>query len=267
MPRQNADQAAAEVKKHATSAGESRVVEWGARAGYVASGILHLLIARIALGLAMEGSSGNADQSGAFQQLMSNTWGKVLMVAMAVGLVLLAVWQLTEAIRANEWKDRIKPIGKIGAYLSLAAPAITLLTTHKADSAGQTEEVSTGVLAMPGGPILVALAGAVLFGVGAYHVYKGATRKFREDLVQHPGTPAIVTGVVGYIAKGIALAVAGGLIVTAGLSGDTDKARGLDGAFRAILQAPFGQALVIGMAVGFVFFAAYCVVRARYGKV
>ncbi|MGJ6979183.1 DUF1206 domain-containing protein [Aestuariimicrobium soli] len=256
-----------EVRKQAHRVGESPVVEAGARAGYVASGIVHLLIAWIAAQLAVGGRSENADQSGAFRALAGNPLGVVLMVAMVVGLALLAVWQLTEAVRASEWKDRVKPLGKCVAYLALASPAVTLLVSHRADSGGQTEQTTRTVLSAPGGQVLVVAAGLVVVGVGAYHVYKGATRKFLDDLVTHPGRAAQVLGTVGYIAKGVALLVAGGLLAWAGISGDTDQARGLDGAFKAVLSVSFGRVLVVVMAVGFVCFAAYCVLRARHAKV
>ncbi|CAI9409424.1 DUF1206 domain-containing protein [Aestuariimicrobium sp. T2.26MG-19.2B] len=261
------ERVSAEVKGHATHVGESRVVEWGARAGYVASGIVHLLIAWIAFSLALGKRSGEADQSGAFRALASHPAGKVLMVAMVVGLVLLAVWQITEAVRAPEWKQKAKPLGKFVAYLILAAPALSLLTSHQTNSGSQTQQTTRTVLSMPGGKLLVVAAGLLVLGVGVYHVYKGWKRKFLQDLVENPGRPAETLGMVGYIAKGVALVVAGGLLGWAGLTGDTGQARGLDGAFKAVLAVSFGRVLVVAMAVGFVCFAAYCGVRARFGRV
>ena len=256
-----------QIKGHAASVGESPVVEWGARAGYVASGIVHLLVAWIAASLAMSASSKDADQSGAFRTLSEHPLGKVLMVAMALGLVLLAIWQVTEAVRASAWKDRIKPLGKCLAYLMLASPAITLLVTRQADSGGQTQQTTRTVMSVPGGKVLVVLAGLVVVGVGAYHVYKGLTKKFRQDLVEHPGRAAEVAGTIGYAAKGIALLIAGGLLAWAGMTGDTEQARGLDGAFKALLEVSFGRVLVVVIAVGLLCFAAYCVVRARFARV
>lgn len=255
------------VKAQANRVGESPVIEWGARAGYVASGIVHLLIAWIAASLAVGGSRQDADQSGAFQALASTGWGTVLMVAMAVGLALLAIWQVTEAIRASEWSKRVKPIGKALAYLMLASPAVTLLVTHKADSGEQAQDTTRTALSMPGGPVLVVLAGLVVVGVGGYHVYKGVTKKFHEDLVEHPGRAAEVMGTLGYAAKGIALLIAGGLLAWAGITGDTEQARGLDGAFKALLEVSFGRVLVVAVAVGLACFAIYCLIRARFARV
>jgi hypothetical protein len=71
-------------------------------------------------------------------------------------------------------------------------------------------------------------------------------------------------GQVGYPGKGIALGVVGGLLVWAAVTFDPEKATGLDGALRTILDAPFGQFLLTLVALGIAAFGAYLLVRARY---
>ena len=51
------------------------------------------------------------------------------------------------------------------------------------------------------------MIGVVVIGVGGYHVMKGWTKKFLRDLAENPGILATRAGVVGYVAKGVALAV------------------------------------------------------------
>lgn len=65
------------VSEVAEEAGDSKVVTWGgARAGYVASGLIHLLIAWIAVSLALGlGTGQDADQAGAFAALVGNPVG------------------------------------------------------------------------------------------------------------------------------------------------------------------------------------------------
>ena len=258
-----------QVEQVADKMGDHPALEWGARLGYVASGILHLLIAWIAVTMAQGHRGQNADQAGAFATLVTKPLGGVLIVAMVIGLVALGLWQLVEAIRAHEWTDRIKAGGKTLAYGSLAAPAISVLT-HTASgnaSAESTQSTTRTLLSLPAGFVLILIAAAVVVGVGGYHVYKGATRRFLRDLQKNPGRPAEIVGSVGYIAKGIALMVAGFVLGRAAISGRSSDSRGLDGAFRAIAQAPLGQALLVIMAIGFACYAAYCVVRARHGRV
>jgi hypothetical protein len=111
--------------------------------------------------------------------------------------------------------------------------------------------------------------GLVLIGVGAWHIRKGFNKKFLKQIDTSDASPSalrLVTrlGQVGFPAKGIALALVGGLLCYAAITFDPSKAKGLDGAMRTILDAPFGQFLLTLVAVGIAAFGAFCFVRARY---
>lgn len=80
------------TRDRAAALGDSSVVEKGARLGYAASGVMHLLIAWLALQLATGRSSGSADQGGAMSTLASTGPGKVALWVAVVGFALLAVW-------------------------------------------------------------------------------------------------------------------------------------------------------------------------------
>ena len=53
------------AKTAASRAGDHPVIEWGARLGYAASGILHLLLAYLTVQVALGGGGKQASQSGA----------------------------------------------------------------------------------------------------------------------------------------------------------------------------------------------------------
>jgi hypothetical protein len=119
----------------------------------------------------------------------------------------------------------------------------------------------------PGGRFLVVLVGAGVVVVGGYHVYKGWRKKFLEDLEDHPGQWATRAGRVGYIAKGVALAIVGFLFCAAGFHGNAKEATGLDGALRSLRDEPFGTVLLVVMAAGFAAYALYSFSRSRHAKV
>ncbi|WP_026927876.1 DUF1206 domain-containing protein [Granulicoccus phenolivorans] len=256
------------VSEVAEEAGDSKVVTWGARAGYVASGLIHLLIAWIAVSLALGlGTGQDADQAGAFAALVGNPVGLVLMLLMVAGLALLAVLHLTKAIRADGLKDRLSHLGNAAGAVALIVPAVGVLVNRDSRSAEQTQQTTSTILSVPFGFVLILIAGAVLAGIGVQHIWTGLTRRFTKQLVQHPGRAAIAIGTIGYLARGIALLVAGFLIGNAAITGRSEDARGMDGAFRAILAAPWGQVLVLVLAAGFACYAVYCFIRARYARV
>ncbi len=71
-------------------------------------------------------------------------------------------------------------------------------------------------------------------------------------------------GVAGYVARGIALVVVGGILGYAAITFDPAKATGLDGAFRLIVTAPFGRILLTLVAIGFLAYGLFQFARARY---
>jgi hypothetical protein len=266
----------------ARRAGDSDGLEHLARIGLIAYGVVHLLVAWLALQLAWGGGGGeSADQSGAMQTLAESPVGKPLLWVIAVGLVALAVWQAAEVLRwRHGWsasgKARTKALKKSGKaivkaiiYAALAVLAIRFATGGGQSSSQQQQQTAAGVFGWPAGRWLVGAAGLVLIAVGAYHVYKGVTKRFLKEIDTTDCSPAalrLVTrlGQVGFPGKGIALAVVGGLLAYAAITFDPSKAQGLDGALRTVLDLPFGQILLTLVAVGIAAFGAFCFVRARY---
>jgi hypothetical protein len=73
-------------------------------------------------------------------------------------------------------------------------------------------------------------------------------------------------GQIGYIAKGVALGLVGGLLSYATLTFDPQKARGLDGALQTIVAQPFGGFLLTAVALGFVAFGVFAILQSRYRR-
>ena len=265
----------------ARQAGESDGLEHLARVGLLAFGLVHLLVAWLALQLAWGGGGESADQSGAMRTLAESPLGTPLLWVIAVGLIALAVWQAAELLRwrsgwSTSGKARTKALRKSGnalvkaaVYIALAVLAIRFATGSGKSSSQQQQETTTGVLGWPGGQFLVGAAGLVLIGVGGWHIRKGINKQFLKQIDTSDASPSalrLVTrlGQVGFPGKGIALALVGGLLVYAAITFDPSKAQGLDGALHTILEAPFGQILLTLVAIGIAAFGAFCLVRARY---
>jgi Domain of Unknown Function (DUF1206) len=259
-------------------AGDSDALENLARIGLVSYGVVHLLLAWLALQLAWGGGSGqSADQAGALATLAEQPLGRPLLWLIAVGLIALAVWQAAEVLR---WRSRlsssgdarkkavekiVKAIAKAVLYTVLAVLAVRIAT----GGGGGGQQQAAGVFGWPAGRWLVGLIGLVVIGVGVDLVHKGVSKRFLDEVDLSSAPPharQLVTrlGQVGFPAKGVALGVVGGLLVYAAVTFDPARATGLDGALHTILSAPFGQVLLTLVAIGIAAFGAYCLVRARY---
>jgi hypothetical protein len=265
----------------ADRAGNSDWLENLARVGLVAYGLVHLVVAWLALQLAWGGGGGETDQSGAMATLAEQPFGKPLLWILAVGLFALAAWQAAEVLRwRSGWSasgdERKKALGKTVKsvaravlYLALGVQCVRFALGGGQSNAQQQQQRTAGVFSWPGGRFLVAVVGLVMVGIGINQVVKGITKKFLKqiDLARAPQkAERLITrlGQAGFPAKGVAIVVVGGLFVYAAATFDPGKARGLDGAMRTILSAPFGGVLLTLTALGIICFGAFLFARARY---
>lgn len=258
----------------ARSAKNSPALTVLARAGYAVNGILHLLIGGIAIGVAA-GVGGEADQTGALSALARVPGGGIVLWAAVVGLAALGIWQLLRAflVRNPDAGKRVAhTLGELAkgiAYLAIAATALTFARGGAGNAASGTTSVSATLLASPGGVVLLVLLGLAVFAIGVFFVLRGVRRSFTSS-IRVPrggaGTAVVRLGVIGYVAKGIAIAVVGILFIAAAATADPSRASGLDGALRALLGLPFGAIILIAVGVGLIAYALYCFARARLAK-
>ena len=258
-----------DVRQAAAKAGDHPALENAARLGYAVNGLVHLLIAWLALQVAWGGSSGPADQSGAMQTLAGNDIGRVLLWIAVLGFLGLGLWQVTEVIVGRgETSDRVKAAVKAVVYLFLAFSFLTYARGNSSSSSSQQSvDFTASLMDKPFGRILVGAVGVALLGVGIYHIFKGARKKFLQDLREHPGRWVVRAGQFGYIARGVAFGLVGGLFILAAVRTQPGEATGLDGALRTLRDAPFGQILLTIVALGFTSFAVYLFARAKYARV
>jgi succinate dehydrogenase/fumarate reductase cytochrome b subunit len=249
-------------------AGDHPALETAARVGYAVNGVLHIVIGIIALQLAFGSKGKSADQSGALGSMADNGFGLVMLWVAVVAWLGLALWRVTEAISGGwETSDRLKAATKAVVYLVLSWTAFKFASGTGSSSKSQTTDFTASLMKQPAGQWLVALVGLAVIGVGVYHVVKGWRKKFLQDLETHPSEWIVKAGRVGYIAKGIALAIVGGLFVLAAVRHKPSEARGLDGALRNLLGAPGGPFLLGLVALGLIAFGVYCFGRARHADV
>jgi Domain of Unknown Function (DUF1206) len=126
------------------------------------------------------------------------------------------------------------------------------------------------VLAWPGGRVIVVVAGLIIIAVGVAHVVKGVKKSFAQEIDTSSMSPVASEGVarlgqVGYVAKGVALGLVGGLLSYATATFDLQK-QGLDGALQTILAQPFGRFLLTAAALGFVAFGVFAILQSRYRR-
>ena len=272
-----ADALPTKASDKAEQAGDSASLELLARAGLIAYGLVHLLIGWLAMQIAWSASGKSADTSGALKTLADQPFGKILLWLVAGGLVALALWQASEAIwgyRNREGAKRVRKQLTSGAtaviYAALGVSAASVALGSGSSSSQSQRQATSGVLAWPAGQVIVVVAGLIIIGVGVAAAVKGVKKSFTEEIDTSSMSPVARKGVarmgqIGYIAKGVALGLVGGLLSYAALTFDRQKA-GLDGALQTILAQPFGKFLLTAVALGFVAFGLFAILQSRYRR-
>lgn len=258
----------------ARDAEASTAFRFAARAGYAANGILHLLIGGLVIAVGA-GAVEDTDQTGAFRALAAVPLGAFGLWALALGLVALGAWHLLQAVapRGLSGPRRVAriaaeaPQGIVFLAVGVVSASVALGSRPHAEQAA--EGISAGVLAWPIGGFVLGLVGVAVAAVGVGFVWMGVRRSFRSKvrIPDGAGGVALTTlGVVGFLAKGVALAIVGVLLVVAAIRVEPDTAGGLDGAVSAVIALPGGPFIAASVGAGFLAYGVFTVLRARYAR-
>ena len=249
-----------------------------ARAGYVARGVVYILMGVLAVQLARGVAGSRPSQEGAMRLVAGHPFGRVVLVVLAVGLLGYTLLRLTQAFagrtpEAGEYslRDRIGAFGSACAYGVFFATAIAILV-GSAGGGGKPQSATSDVLGWPGGRILVAIAGAVFIVVAGYQAYLGLTRSFLKDSKSMYMSPKglrafTVLGVVGHLARTVVFGLVGAFLVKAAAEYDPSQAVGVDGALRRLTEHTGGTIALAVVAAGLVAFGVYSITDARYRKI
>jgi hypothetical protein len=249
-----------------------------AQAGLTARGVLYLIIGILALQVAFGGaSSGQASQQGALQTIAQGPFGTVLVTLVGLGFIAYAAWRVTqfftekgdEDSRTKEWLTRASYLVRAVIYAGLAFVALRIAFGDGGGGGGGSQAMTARLMAMPGGRVLVGLAGLIILGLACYQAYQAFTQDFMEEMQTQRMNPRTRTwvrriGVLGHGGRTVVFAVVGWFLILAAVQFDPQQAVGLDGALQRLAQQPAGPWLLALTALGLFAHGVYSVVRARY---
>ncbi|MFM6852193.1 MAG: DUF1206 domain-containing protein [Terrabacter sp.] len=261
----------------AESVHRSKWLDHAIRVGLVAYGIVHLLVGWLALQLAFGEKEDKASNQGAMHYLAQQPMGGVLVWMIAIGMTLLVIWRLLEfafgypeeSDDKKRWRKRATSLGKAIIYGALAWSAFKTATGSGGGSKGGTDTTTAKIMQLPGGQLIVGAVGLAIIGYGISLVVRGWTEKFRENLDAQgqsgqDGSAYVMLGKVGYISKGVAIAIVGALFGYAAITHNAKKSGGLDQALQALREQPFGQVLLTAIALGIAAYGLFCFARAKH---
>jgi Domain of Unknown Function (DUF1206) len=259
----------------------ARPFRWLVRAGFVARGITYGVIGALTFAMALGAGTMGAppNQQGALALIARSPLGRAALVVICAGLLAYAFWKLSQGIFGRgpegagglQWKDRVANLGGGVAYLGFFAVAIRILTGSSGNSSAQPRQAAAGILAWPGGQLIVGIAGGGLMAISLYQLYDALRGEFAKDVkTQRMGRTEqrvfMRLGRIGLTARALVFALVGYFLVRTAIDFNPNNAAGVDGALARLHHQPLGPYILGLVAAGLLIFAAFSLLEARYRR-
>ncbi len=244
-----------------------------ARVGLTAKGIVYSLMGIVAMMAAFKlngKSAKDAGTTGVFSFLEDQSGGKILLGAIALGLICYVIWRMIQAFRPSGENDKMAKRARYFfsglAYSALTYQVIKMLFTKKQDGGQTNKEVASEVLSADSGQLLLGLLAVVILAIGIYQIYYGLSEKYRKHVSNAGphGDKLLLAGKVGYVARGAVWLLVAYLFFRAAMDSNSSEAGSTPEAFGYLRQTEYGTLLMAMMALGLFCYGVFCFVRAKY---
>jgi hypothetical protein len=251
-------------------------LEFLARGGYAARGVVYLIVGGFAVGAILYGSETKTPDEAA-SVLLDQPFGKVLVGLLVIGLFGYAAWRIVQALLDTDGHGRnAKGIVIRGALLAsavvyggLALSAAAILGFGSGgDGSGGQQDLLDRVIEILGSTWTAALLALVFLAAAAAHAFRAFRATFLRYFRVDAGKRRIVKAVgrAGLLARGAVFLVLAGLMgyraATASRADATPP--DLEQVMAAIAGLPAGPWLLGALGLGLLAFAVYSFTAALY---
>ena len=252
-----------------------------ARCGHIATGIIYLLVGGTTLKASFDVRSVPLASDAALRHTFTGSLGVLVLATLALGLAADCAWQVFRAFSNIETgrslgdvADRIGWMvsGLLHLTLAVAAAALALgVTPPTADASVQAWARSA--MAVRFGPWLVGSVGVTLTLIGTAMSWRGSATDLHDPRLSLAQVSAVSLMMIKWawafalMTRGLVLALAGALLVSAAVHLRPDEARGLGGTLQLVQYRAYGTPLLALVGVGFLCNGVLELVRARYRRI
>ena len=236
--------------------------------GFLARGVVYLLIGGVAARVALLQRGRATGPAGALARALGGTGGRLVLCVVVAGLFSFVLFRITQCVRTRRL---LLLAGYIGSALGGVVLAITALRVllHLGAGGGEAglRELGTRVLAHEGGRVALELGGAIAAVAGCVQAVRALLGRLPADFTAAilPPTPRKWTtalALLGVFAHGIVVAIIGYSIFRTGLHGNPRELAGTSGALRTVQRAGEGTALFALVAAGLIAYGASLLILA-----
>lgn len=252
-------------------------VERLARAGYLARGVVYLVVALLAARAALEHKH-PAGTRGAFMEMLRAPLGRAILALLTVGLLGYAAWRFVQAVLDPERKGtKLKALGKRASYLFTTFVYLGMAAAAARLALGgppERDQTSAGPWLAPVmehrlGRWAVLVAGVWIAAYGLWLLWRSVAKEPEKRLDVSRMTPGMqrtfkMVGRIGVAARGVVFGVVGVWTARAAWHARPGEARMPAGALESLREQPHGRWLLILVAIGLGAFGLFEIVKARY---
>ena len=245
-------------------------LDWIAKAGYVARGLVYILFGWLALSARSKAEEG---KEGVFDAIRDMPLGEILLPLTALGLLAYGVYRLTCAFLDTEGKGN-EPKGLAGraaqffsgvVHLALAYTATQFIGGGEPEPSGtdgeQTREATRTLLDFELGDAGLWIVALAFFAGAGWQLY----RAFKDKHMKHlePDTPPFTKtiGKIGVATRGIVFAVIGYSFVRVAETDDPGQAKAMGSAVASLYEMGWVYTFV---AIGLILFGVFSLIQAKY---
>jgi hypothetical protein len=243
-----------------------------ARMGYVAKGVVYVVIGFLALREALGIGGETTGPSSAFRSIGSQPFGGIMVALLAAGLACYALWKLVQGIMDPDEKGAdahgiLRRVGYVGSGAIHGCLAfIAAQSILGAEDSSEDAATANAMAYQP--PLGQLVVGLVVIGVGLYQLYAAYEAKFLPELklerMGEAGTRWITyAGRVGTTARALAIGVAGAFLLLAAYQSDPSETRGLGEALETLRRQPLGSYMLATIAAGLIVYGVFMFAVAR----
>jgi hypothetical protein len=269
------------VQKAAKKVEYSPLLEALTRFGYGVRGLIYIVMGLLAVQVTLGKGGALASPQGAIAAIGKQPAGRILLWVVLVGLISYSLWGVIRAVMdpLHKGHDAKGLIARAGYLASAFGYAILIIPTYgyimgasKTANGSQTQKFITTVMAQPWGRWAIGILGLVVLLAGLYQIYQGLSAGFERQFHTYVLTPKevkLVTGVgrFGTAARGVVLAIVGGLFGLAAYQANPSQQEGMDTALATLLHQPYGVWLLGIVALGLIAFGIYSMLCALWFRI